>query len=59
MRYIIMCDEKPQKCDECLFMKECFERTDKPNCFNITEKCSLGANNISKEPLSVFITKVS
>lgn len=56
MRYIIMCDEKPQKCDECLFMRECFEKTDKPNHFNITNKCSLGANDISECPMTVINT---
>ena len=56
MKYLILCDEKPKKCEGCLFLSEKFEPTDTPNYIEIKDKCYLGANDISECPMTVMNT---
>ena len=56
MKYIIVVDEKPESCKECLFFTEKFEVADKPNVVNLCDKCLWGAKDHSECPLTVVNT---
>lgn len=52
MKYIILVDERPNKCEDCEFFTESLESTDEKNVLNICNKCMWGAPEHSKCPLT-------
>jgi hypothetical protein len=62
MKYIIMCDKKPQKCEDCAFFGDILTKTDMidkipvANTFELSSGCKLGAASIEKCPLTIINT---
>lgn len=56
MKYVILCDELPEKCEKCMFYGESFEPTAIANHYELKEKCTLGACDKSKCPLTPIQT---
>lgn len=62
MKYIIMCDEKPTKCEDCMFFGDIFTKTDTvnglpvKNAFELSLGCKLCASSINDCPLTVINT---
>ena len=62
MKYIIMCDEKPNKCEDCMFFGDVLTRTNKvnglpvDNAFELSLGCKLCATSIKDCPLTVINT---
>lgn len=62
MKYIILCDEKPTKCEDCMFFGDVLTKTNKVNnlpvnnAFELSLGCRLCAPSIDNCPLTVINT---
>lgn len=56
MKYVILCDELPEKCEKCMFFGDGFNKTDVPNHFELVQKCMLGATDKTACPLTPIKT---
>ncbi len=60
MKYVVMVDEKPKDCNECMFYHETFLETEVKNTLKLEKICFLKSDEDSPCPLTeihtVFVT---